>query len=66
MTDNPFEEEMHRVMEKIGGSKSRYIEMMAAAYIKETNIPAIEAVLVTQYTNDGVRFWFAKKSDFKK
>jgi len=42
-------------------ANSRYIEIMCAAYLKETDIPASEVMLVQQINPDGVKFWFERK-----
>lgn len=41
-----------------------YIEAMAAAFLKFTDIPVDQAVLCEQMGTDGVyRFWFERKGD---
>ena len=38
-----------------------YIEMFAAAYLNQTNIPPDKAVLVQQWEGNTIRWWFEEK-----
>jgi hypothetical protein len=50
-------------MERIHKALLERIELLAAAYIKETNIPASQAVINMQYTWNGVKFWVSNKEE---
>ncbi len=58
-------------VEKIGHLKAEHLEMMAAAYLKATNIPATEVVLCQQDFTDAdgrvmMKFWFESKTENAK
>ena len=40
---------------------NEHIEMMAAAFLKVTNIKADEAEMVVQHTDDGVKYYFRRR-----
>lgn len=40
-----------------------YLEFLARAYLKETNIPASECVLVVSYGLDKIMFSYKRKTD---
>ena len=42
-----------------------HLEMMAAAFLKETNIPASECELVIQHTPTGARYYYRKREETK-
>ena len=58
-----FEKELLRLQGQSSATTSEYIEMMAAAYLKETNIPASEVELVQVIEGYKIRWYFQKRTD---
>ena len=48
---------------KANETRSALLEMLAAAYIKITDIDPGEAVLVQKTEKDCIKFWFERKGD---
>jgi hypothetical protein len=46
---------------KIATTRAEHIEMMAGAYLKATNIPPEEAVLVEEKDGQTWRWWFERR-----
>lgn len=55
------EERLHNLVKRVSTATSEYIEMLAAAYLKETNIPAGDAELVQVIDGYKIRWYFQKK-----
>ena len=51
----------HAMLTRLFAVSGTYIEMMAAAYQKETNLPASEVELVQQMDGYKIRWYFQKR-----
>lgn len=51
------------VVREITETTDRYLEMMAAAYLKETKIPATEVELIQQLSGEGVIRWYFRRRE---
>ena len=58
-TEVPYS--MQSALEKICIAQAGYIEMLAAAYLKETDIPASQAELVQVMEGYEIRWYFRKR-----
>ena len=54
--------QLERLVDSLRMASNEYIEMMAAAYLKETNIPANEVELVQQIDGYKIRWYFQKRA----
>ena len=61
MAENPFE----GLRNAIGITTLDYLEKMAAAYLKETNLKPSEVELVMQVSGNVYRWWFRKREEIQ-
>lgn len=52
-------------VQEILSTRNEYIDQLAAAYSKVSNVPADKAVLVMSYTDMGVAFSFELKDEYQ-
>ncbi len=53
------------LVEKVLRTRAAYIEMLAAAFLKETGLKASESMLVEEKAGNQIRWYFKKREDFE-
>ncbi len=53
--------EWQEMIDRVVSASAEYVEIMAAAYLKETNLPASEVELVQQMDGYKIRWYFQKR-----
>lgn len=56
---------IENIIEKAGKTRESMIEMLAAAFIKETGLNPSEAVLVQEMAGNKIIWYFKKRKDFE-
>lgn len=56
-------EPLHQATKELSERTPLYIEMMAAAFLKETDLKASEVELVVTYGIDKITFYFQKRNN---
>ena len=54
------------MLELVGRKRAEYVEMMAAAFSKATDLPPEDCVLVQQIDGHTIKMWFERKGEVQR